>query len=232
MPAPAAGSSASGPDPIVQEWPRWPYLAACGAFAFDPVAIFSGPTRAENGTSSLSVALRRILNGPQGARRGLPKHHWRLLGATEGWAEFVWGRLGQNLKRITLEGDDRRWRLNSFQGCHLVSLVNGHFAASWWLARTQAPLDGTTREIGVELSPGGCSGGRRQNRHAHPVFRWLGRKLLLSIWVDPIPPGPHTCEGVVEPPLLIQLPNQLGASTLYDGGTFPPLVATELQPRF
>jgi hypothetical protein len=79
------------------------------------------------------------------------------------------------------------------------------------------------RRIWVDLGPGPCSSGMGQNARARkPVFRQLGRRLLVTILLEPLPPGFHTCEGIVEPPLRVRLPGRLGSRKLFDGGTFPP----------
>lgn len=53
----------------------------------------------------------------------------------------------------------------------------------------------------------------------------------MSVWLDPVGPGYHTCEGVVEPPLTVKLPGRLGNRLLYNGGTYPPARAQSSRLR-
>lgn len=230
--APASAASASGPDPAVSEWPRWPYLTSCGiAPPFDPVAVFSGPTGAEEGSSPSAAALRGVLHDPALAWLGLPQHDWRLVSEANEYAEFIWGRLTQGMQRVTLQNSGDGWKLLGNGTCELHSVVRERWAVSWSLATDQRPLGKNTRRVRINLSGGPCSSGMSQNERAHPAFRQMGRKLLLSVVVDPPPPGPHTCQGVVEPPLVVRLPGRLGKRKLYDGGTYPPVVATSPRLR-
>ena len=44
----------------------------------------------------------------------------------------------------------------------------------------------------------------------------------MTILLEPLPPGVYTCQGVIEPPLIVRLPGRLGERTLFDAGTYPP----------
>jgi hypothetical protein len=227
-PAEAKTPAPVGPDPAVEAWPYWPYPSSCGiAPAFDPVEVFSGPTGAEDGSAPSALALREVLVKPELAWLGLPKHDWRLASEDGRYSEFVWGRLGGNMQRVTLENEAGTWKLLANGTCELQSLVGERWAVNWTLARTQPRLGKNTRKISVNLSGGPCSGGMSQNDRAHPVFRQIGPRLLLAIVLDPLPPGVYTCQGVVEPPLLVRLPGRLGKRTLFDSGGFPPRLAAE-----
>jgi hypothetical protein len=60
----------------------------------------------------------------------------------------------------------------------------------------------------------------------------MGRKLVITMTLEPVSPGPHTCQEVVEPPLTVRLPGRLGTRKLYDGGSFPPRPAAETRSPF
>ena len=45
---------------------------------------------------------------------------------------------------------------------------------------------------------------------------------MLTVWVDPLPPGAHTCEKRRESPLTVKLPGRLGKRQLWDGSIYPP----------
>src|SRR5262245_12225236 len=81
------------PDPAVEEWPDWPFRAACYAPPFDPVSVFSGPTGAERGTRPPEVALRRVLHDPQFSWLRFPLHRWRSVAESDSQAVFANGRL-------------------------------------------------------------------------------------------------------------------------------------------
>jgi hypothetical protein len=150
------------------------------------------------------------------------KHDWRVLSESATSAEFVRGRLSGELNWLLFKQIGGEWKFQSYSSdCTPSSIVNGHSAVTWSLAREQKRLAARTRRVKVNLGPGPCSGGRSQNAHAHPVFRQIGRRLLMTNWLDPIPPGNYTCVGLIEPPLVVTLPSQLGSRVLYDGGRFP-----------
>jgi hypothetical protein len=217
---PASASRANGPDPAVAEWSNWPYQATCGVAPFDPVSVFSSETGAERGSRPAEQALARFVRSEPLPLMG--KHDWRLLGESTTSAEFVRGRLSRQLNWLLFEQIGGEWKFQSYSSdCTPSSIVDDHPAVAWSLAREQKRLTARTRSVKVNLGPGPCSGGRSQNAHAHPVFRQLGRRLLMSIWLDPLPPGNYTCVGLIEPPLVVRLPSRLGNRVLYDGGRFP-----------
>lgn len=221
----SANSGPSGPDPLVAKWPAWPYPVSCGFVPFDPVTVFSGPTEAELGTQPSAVALRAFLHS--GDFPGLPTQDWRLLAENATHAEFVRGRLAAELTWLSFEQSDGAWKWISYSSdCDPISIMGRGPVINWTLAyEQQPPLRGNITSIEVNLSGGPCDGGRSLNRHAHPVFRTLGRKLLLTVWIDPIPPGNYTCPALIEPPFRVRLPSRLGNRHLFEGGTYPPLSA-------
>jgi hypothetical protein len=224
---------AGGPDPVVSVWAEWPHPVSCeGGLAFDPVAAFSGPTDAERGRSAAERALRRYL--AQGAFFGLRQHGWRALRESHGVAEFAAGRLfaGSDpdavpeLEWLRFHRTHGRWKWQGYAfGCTPHSIRRGVAAVSWTLAEGQH-LGSGTRRVRVDLGPGECDDGASQNaRVEKPEFREQNGYLIMTLWLRPVPPGGHTCEGVVEPPLLVQLPEALGDRELFDGGTYPPRAA-------
>jgi hypothetical protein len=224
---PASASDVSGPDPAVRQWPAWPYQVSCGITSFDPVSVFGGPTGAEAGSTPAEMALRSVLDDPTYAWLGFPRQDWRLVSGNDEYAEFIWGRLTRGMERITLQNGSSGWKLNSSGTCQIRSIVRGSWAITWSLASSQPRLGMGSRRVRIDLGPGPCSSGVSQNDRAHPVFRQIGRSLLLSIVLDPLPPGVYTCQGVIEPPLVVKLPGRLGQRKLYVGSTYPPILAAE-----
>jgi hypothetical protein len=228
--APAAAAlTPRGPDPAVRQWPAWPYQTTCGSLAFDPVVAFSGPTEAELGSLPSEIALRGFLRAPT-----MPSIHtssWRLVAESEDTAEFAYGRLSTRVEWLSFKLIDGAWRYSGYaSGCRPQSIVRRGPVVTWALAGNQT-LTPKTRRVRVNLAGGPCSGGRSQNDHAHPLFRSVGGKLLMTIWLDPVGPGPHTCQGLVEPSLIVKLHGRLGDRELFDGGTYPPRSAFETRPH-
>jgi hypothetical protein len=212
---------ASGPDPAVERWPSWPYPAGCLGVSFDPVAVFSGPTEAEKGSGAPELALRKYLDA--GLYPQLPTKFWRLVRVDSTSAVFASGRLEQGLFWLTFELVDGQWQVaGDLDECRARTARDGSVAVRWDLAPGQG-LTGKARRIRVKLSGSeGCNGGRSLNEVADPEFRRVGRKLVLTVWVEPLPPGVYTCEKRQEPPLAVDLPGRLGRRQLWDGSFYPP----------
>jgi hypothetical protein len=218
----AASGPPSGPDPAVEEWPEWPYLTTCGySLAFDPVAAFSGTTEAEKGSRPSEVALREALE-----RDEIPYNrsdtHWRLLAEDDDEAEFVHGRLSGWLEWVSFQLEEGAWKWRrSSSDCQPTSIVGRGPVVTWDLAESKKPND-VVRRIKIRLGPGECDGGRPQNPRARLAFKKWGRKLLMTVWLKPLPPGAYTCPGLIEPPKMVTLPRKIKLHRLWDGSTYPP----------
>lgn len=221
----ANGPVPSGPDPATAVWTEWPHRVSCGYIPFDPVVAFSGPTNAERADTPAAKALRRSIR--EFKDFGLPKHHWRILAERPGrMVEYASGRLPDDLAVFSIERSRGGWRFGGFGGCDPSTLRRGDAAITWNLAADQPQLHPGTRSVLVHLGPGPCAGGRSQNdRLMKPEFREQNGALLITLWLRPLPPGGYTCQGLVEPPVRIRLPEPLGDRELYDGGTYPPRLA-------
>src|SRR5690349_20355699 len=95
-PISSAGRPVPGPDPLLREWPGWPYRATCGYMGFDPVQVFSGFAAAEGGDGAPETALREMLARDFPFR--LPDRGWRLAARRNGRALFLHGRLGTEME--------------------------------------------------------------------------------------------------------------------------------------
>lgn len=218
---PAAATVPPRSDPAVEEWPGWPYQAACYS-VFDPVGAFSGPAEAELGSLPSEAALREITTSQ--TFPGPPQSEWRLVSETETTAVFESGALSSPFPLwVLLERVDAMWKLAGSGTCTPTTVLHGLAAVPWTIAAGQPGPRPSTRRIRIDLGPGPCSSGMGQNARARkPIFRQLGKGLLMTILLEPLPPGAYTCQGVIEPPLTVTLPGRLGARKLFDGGTFPP----------
>lgn len=218
------GEDPQGPDPAVEEWPVWPYQASCYGPPFDPVSAFSSPTTAEYGSRPAEVALREAIQDPALAGVGMARHGWRWVSESATHGVFVTGALsGPGPWWASFKRDDQGWKWAGSGTCLPRTVLHGLSAVTWTLAADQPALGKNTRRIRIDLGPGGCSSGMGQNERARkPIFRRIGKRLLMTMLVDPLPPGFYTCQGVLEPPITVTLPGRLGTRTLFDGGTYPP----------
>lgn len=215
---------AAGPDPIVAEWPEWPHRVSCGDLHFDPIVAFNSPTGVEETNTPQVRAMKKFINiGDEELAR---KHDWRVLAEEGGVAEFGAGRLPDEVEWIAVERRRGRWRFVSYSSrCEPASIRRGLEAITWSFNPDQPRIGPKTRSILVDLGPSECSSGKpAAPRLQKPEFREQNGALLMSLWLRPLPRGFYTCEGIVEPPVRIKLPERLGQRPLLDGGTYPPRV--------
>jgi hypothetical protein len=211
-----------GPDPAVSAWPSWPFQTTCTGVAFDPVAIFGGPTEAELGTGAPEQALRRYI--VEGLYAKTPRHYWRLVAATEATATFASGLLSVVPYWLSFRLADGVWRPVEYaRPCQPRSYRNERLAVHWRLAPGQK-LTRRTRRVKVVLSYSGCHGSSPIADYVgEPAFVGAKRKLAIAFWADGLPPGPHTCPKPAEPAVTVRLRGKLGKRQLFDGATYPPL---------
>ncbi len=230
--APSAVASPSpGSDPVVAEWPHWPYQVSCGGVSFDPVSVFSGPAGAETGTLPSELALRQFLADPTIALLSLSGTGWRLASESATEAVFISGRLAEGLESVRLELTEGSWKLVGGGTCTPQSDLQGLPVVDWRLTSEQPALNENTRRLRITIGGGPCNSGVPYHP-LKPVFRQLGKRLLMTIMINPPSPGPKTCEGVQQPPFTVTLPGKLGDRKLFDGGTYPPLSAAETRPGY
>jgi hypothetical protein len=221
----ATAASTAGPDPAVHKWPSWPHQATCGVLPFDPVPVFSGPTGVELGSRPSEVALREVLQ--KRVFPWLPQHNWRLLAESQDQAEFTTGRLGARSDWLLFEQRGGIWRWVSSGACIPRSLRDGIKSAEWSLDPEKPRPRPRSRVLTLRVSEqNGCTGGANPNpRVQEPELRYTKTRLIVTLWVKPLPPDYYTCPGVFAPPYRIRLPRPLGRRALLDGGTYPPTPA-------
>ncbi len=231
-----ASASAQGSEPVTDVWPHWPYPTSCGiGTPFNPVSTFRAPAEAETGTSPSELALSAILSDPQSRELGFPRSGWRLVSEDAELAVFVAGLPSSTdpfpLRFLTVAPKEDEWKLNSSGTCQLRSVLPAGQVVTWSLAREQPGLRPGTRYVRIDLGEGSCDSGASQNERARqPAFRQIGRSLLMTMSLEPLPPGPRTCVGSIDPPLTVRLPGRLGNRTLLDGSSYPPRSAAETRP--
>ncbi len=211
----------TGPDPATARWSQWPYPTDCGGLSFDPVSAFGGSTEAETGTGGPELALRSILD--QRLYPELPRHYWRTIAASESVVEFASGRLETSPPYwLAFELSAGKWSLKRKGNCVPHSLANGLEAARWSLDG-DAHLRPTSRTIPVQVTEGSCTGGANPNpRVLQPGLAFQQHRLVITLWVTPLPPGARTCEERFHPPYLVKLPRALGDRSVWNGATYPP----------
>jgi len=220
----AGSAGPAGPDPEVTKWPTWPYLTTCyPGPAFDPMSVFSGPTEAELGSGPQEERLREVIQERQHGFPTLPKHNWRLLSESPSVVSYGHGRL-PGVEVISLRESEGSWLFSGYDSrCEPSSIVRGRTAITWTLARRQRTLRPSTRHVWINLGPGPCASGKSQNARAmKPAFYAIGKRLLMTMRLKPLPPGRYTCQGIIDPPLRVSLPGRLGLRKLFDAGTYPP----------
>ena len=226
--ASAGKTQAETGDPVLKRWADWPYLTYCGGEAIAPVSLFTGPAGAENGALPSEGGLREVLADPEISWIGLAQTGYRLLAESPESASFVSGEISEGPRFLSLRKVEGQWKFGGSGPCFLDTVIAGVETVSWSLAADQPALEPGTRRIRIDLGPGGCSSGASQDDRARkPIFRQMGRRLLMTTVLEPLPPGIYTCQGVIDPPLTVKLPGRLGTRTLYDGGSFPPRSAAE-----
>jgi hypothetical protein len=231
-----ACASAQGSESATDTWPHWPYPTSCGiGTPFNPVSTFRAPAGAETGTSPSELALSAILSDPQLGWLGFPKSGWRLVSEDAELAVFVAGlpsTAAFPLQFLTVALKEGQWKPNSSGTCQLRSVLPAGQVVTWDLAREQPGLRPDTRYVRINLGAGSCDSGASQNDRARkPTFRQIGRNLLMTMSLEPLPPGVYTCIGIIDPPMTVRLPGRLGTRTLLDGASYPPRSAAETRPR-
>lgn len=237
-PSSSAGRPAPGPDPLLAEWPGWPYRATCGYMGFDPVRVFSGFAAAEEGDGAPETALREMLARDFPFR--LPDHGWRLATRRNGRALFLHGRLGTEMETpnelldMELERRGGRWQMRTGGGfCNMFTVAPGRQSSLWSLAPKQPPLGPQTRHLWV-ITGARCSRKEKPPR-VSSEFVEIGGRLVMTLW----PRYDRSAVGAFEicdprvppwPPVKVDLPEPLGDRELYDGAFFPPLPARRYEP--
>ncbi len=231
-----ASSTPAGPDPALAGWEEWSYPVTCSSpdQAFDPLTAFSGLTGAELGSSPAEQGLRAEIEGTKDWYEPIPAHGWRRIAESEAEAQFTRGRLSGQLEWLALARDtDGKWGFHqSSSDCEPTVSIEGGTVVTWSLARKQKHLTPQTQTLWIDLGPGECASGARQNPRARFRFRTMGKRLLMIAWLKPVGGGAQTCEGTIEPSRRVHLPQPLGEYRLFDGATFPPVPAVKTRSRY
>ena len=192
----------------------------CGDGLDFPAELLLDGGQAEAATDSTSLALREILNGPDGS--GLPSTGWHRVISTPNSVLFV-AADGSGWSRLQLTATANGWFMDLSGACSLaLALPTGVGRASWWLdpAAGDPPVDATSVAAFV-LEEACASGKSPAGRVLPPVIDASDTAISVVIAIRHRP-GDQDCPG--NPPLAIQLDlgEAIGSRALLDGGEFPP----------
>lgn len=218
-----ASEPATGPDPVIEQWPNWRGQVSCGAdgVPFLPRVALRRPADAEKGHRPAEIALRKFLDARRQPSEG--RHGWRLLAENAESADFIRGSIvNESSEHVRLELVNGSWVATfDWHPCVLRAWRKGHPAVPWSLDRDQH-LTASTSTIKVWVGSFECD----NTALKAPVFRREGDRLLMTLWPHPKPPSNLLCpEELLERELAIRLPRPLANLKLYDGGVFPPRLA-------
>ena len=196
----------------------------CGGDVDFPAELLVEGGRAEAATDPASLALREILNGPDGT--GLPPGGWHRVIGTPKSVVFV-ARNGGGWSIVQLTATATGWFLDLIGACSLgVALPAGVGRAKWWLdpGAGDPPADATS--VAAFVREEACASGKSPaGRVLSPVIDASETAISVRIGIRQ-QPGAQDCPS--NPPLAIriELGDALRGRKLLDSGEFPPRDAT------
>ena len=199
--------------------------AGAGESALFNLDDLLGPDGAERGTDGAAEALRAAIQAPPSEavklRGGLPISGWRRVYSGEGKAIFLGqGSPQADLFTVTATRSGSTWSTSIVVGCQLMAFDGPHTGdtwytgSSWHLAQEPTP-ESTVLHVVVngESSCGTLIG---------PTVAYRSDKVVVVFWWQEKP----SCD--MEGNWLsadIRLTEPLGNRPLYDGASFPMLIA-------
>ena len=231
LPAKQAGAASSAE--ILQQWATWPYPAQCGVETISPVAVFSSPAGAENGSLPSEVGLREALADPETSWVYLAQTGYRLLAEDAESASFVSG--GARRRNVLPPAAKGRRalearRLGALFPEHLDPGSRGHQLES--RPRSAASAGGDAAN--PDRTRGKLLQRREKPQRAGAKARLPSAGEEVADDDDPEPTSPgclHLSGGATPAADGRGFPSRLGKRILYDGGSFPPRTAAETRPR-
>lgn len=235
--APAVAGDRLPADPVVSEWPDWPFRAGCRNMTLDPGEVFGEAPALGRGRGSIDRALRQTLK-----LLGMRDQHapWRLGRRAHGRVALLRGHpgaeleSGEELEYVELKRRKRSWQWTGTydQLCYLRTVDKGRWADSWFLAPDQPPLGPETQAVRVVAGVHCSATEKPPVLDGEPKFTEIGGKLAMTLWLRRRgSSGIVLCDGSLPdwPPLEIQLPAPLGDRELFDGSEYPPNPAAHLE---
>ena len=178
---------ADGPDPAARAWPTWPYPVGClVAPPSTRSTAFDGPTEAESGSGRARTRPAAATSTKASTRSCRPDTGaWSRSPPTR--AVFASGLLELGLFWLSFELDDGAWRVVG----DVDELQRRARSAKARPRSTWAPGRGPEPEPRDHGGSRSTSTRRRLRRRKEPQrggrtpeFRRIGRKLVLTIWLE------------------------------------------------
>jgi hypothetical protein len=196
-----------------------PEYVACEYQPFSPT-VFSRPANAENGSSALAAGLRRAISNPH--IEPVPKTGWRLLYLKGDEALFGNGE-PPHIIDVAIRRTGDRWQYSGSGGCTVRPWRSAARTAVWTLHPDAPPLTAETREIDVLVKDPACSSGEPiGDRLLPPQVTSTAHVVVVTFFVEPLPRGFYTCQGVPPTRTTLSLDMPLGDRDLLDGSVYPP----------
>lgn len=202
--------------------PGPPVLACFGNELLFGRDDLDAPATAEQGAGPEAEGLRAVLGGGE-ELGGYPARGWRELARTEAEVLFATGEPPEDLLGLVLERRGEAWVFRSSGGCVPEVVRDGLARAEWRLA-AGAPAPGPASEVvEVEVTERACAGGQSSEaRVVGPEVAYGVDAVVVTFFVEPLPPGDVTCQGNPSSLRSVRLSESLGDRSLLDGGVYPP----------
>lgn len=196
----------------------------CASPPFVPAELFTQEVGAETKEGEVYDALRFHLE--EGTGFGpYPDGPWYEIQVSEDRAFFLAlydrqspdGPIGVDMS-LELEGG--AWNWAGAGECKPYAFAPDLGTATWALADPEpAATDTTFTALVTELA---CTGGQSsEGRVQSPIIDYGDEEIIVTFFVDPLPPGTYTCPGNPSTSVTVDLDQPLGNRALMDGGTYP-----------
>jgi hypothetical protein len=199
-------------------------IITCGDGPDFPAELLLDAGHAEMAADSSGLALREILNGPDGA--GLPSTGWHRVIDTANSALFV-APDGLDWSMVLLTATANGWFMDLSGGCSLgPALLEGIGRASWWLDPAAGiPAADATSVSAFVLEEACASGKSAAGRVLPPVIVSSDTAISVMFGIRKRPGG-QDCPGNSPLAIRIDLGAAIAGRALLDAGEFPPRNAT------
>lgn len=190
-----------------------------------PVSALESPTGVEDESGPLPDALRAAIELFGFSPEEMGDLGWFLAEQDDGGALFLArGNGDPGWWYALVEPDGDGWKPAGMGGCNLnVQLTSEYLPAQWALDPEYPAPDASATELHLLVWELACSGASpATGRMSAPVVEYAEATLTITIGVRPLD-GIQTCPLGQGTPAIVTLPKPLGARTLLDGHTHPPV---------
>ena len=172
-----------------------------------------------------TFAFGRIGPTSESAKVGFDDASVVLASDADGWWAMWWRGHAQASSYAAVDGADLVvGSAKAFDGEREARVGPG----SWWLdPAAPPPTAAATRIRALIESPRCASGQSPEGRIEPPEVELSDAAVTISFEIRWASGSLQTCQGIAPFPIIIDLPERLGARTLFDGGEAPPRDATK-----